>query len=261
MHLVSLQDAFYSMVIHAYVLPQWETIRKSRIRGGIQVNVYKFLKQLKKKLKWRRRWITLSLFLIVITCWLAAYRLHAEVQQSTSRIDAEVQSAFVPATDSADMDIQNKALEVIRSLKIKQAVYLQTVFVCGEETQQLGVWSSSELQAAHKKHPNWLIRMNEPGKVTFIQHVEDLSPDCKAQAYFGMDEDGSLSLFNGVPGKDNVIRTFFQLNIDYLESSLPKETVKELRDGIRVTDMAEYNSVLSTFSEYAVEASSRAISP
>jgi forespore regulator of the sigma-K checkpoint len=248
------------MVIHVYLLLQWETIRKKQNKRGIQVNVYKFLKQLKKKLKWRRRWITLGLFLIVITFWLTAYLFHAD-QQSTSRIDAGVQSAFVPARGSADMDIQNKALEVIRTLKGKQAAYLQTVFVCGEETQQLGVWSSSELQAAHNKHPNWLIRMNEPGKVTFIQHVEDLSPACKAQAYFGMDVDGSLSLFNGVPGKDNIIRTFFQLNIHYLESSLPKQTVKELRDGIRVTDMAEYNSVLSTFSEYAVEDSGRATSP
>jgi forespore regulator of the sigma-K checkpoint len=97
-----------------------------------------------------------------------------------------------------------------------------------------------------------LIRLNEQDKVTFIKHVEDLSPSCKAQAYMGLDEKGSLSLFNGMPAADNVIRTFFQLDIRYLESSLPKETLKQLQDGIRITDMAEYNSVLSTFSDYAM---------
>jgi forespore regulator of the sigma-K checkpoint len=55
-----------------------------------------------------------------------------------------------------------------------------------------------------------------------------------------------------MPAADNVIRTFFQLDIRYLESSLPKETLKQLQDGIRITDMAEYNSVLSTFSDYAM---------
>jgi forespore regulator of the sigma-K checkpoint len=225
------------------------------------VNVYKFLKQLKKKLKWRRRWITLGLFLIVLTVCLSAYRFLSEDRSSIAAINAQAASAFVPASSSTEIEDQNKTLEVIRTLKGKQAVYLQTVYVCGEETQQLGVWSALELQAAHKKHAKWLIRMDEPGKVTFIQHIEDLSPACKDQAYFGIRQDGSLSLFNGVPGKDNVIRTFFQLNIDFLESSLPEETVRELRDGIRVTDMAEYNSVLSTFSEYAVEDNGHSLSP
>lgn len=210
---------------------------------GIPVNVYKFLKNLKKKLRWRRKWIALGLFLVAIAAGLTAFSSYGSYQNwAKSKSDLRTRSVLAPSSDS----------EAIRSFKGKQDVYLQTLYVCGEETERLGTWSSYELQEQYKKHPEWLIRMNEPDKVTFIKHVEDLSPSCKAQAYMGLDENGSLSLFNGMPAVDNVIRTFFQLDIRYLESSLPKETLKQLQDGIRITDMAEYNSVLSTFSDYAM---------
>lgn len=39
-----------------------------------------------------------------------------------------------------------------------------------------------------------------------------------------------------------------------LKSSLPENIWKELHEGIRVQDIEEYNSVLSTFSDYAREA-------
>ncbi|SEC72900.1 BofC C-terminal domain-containing protein [Paenibacillus sp. GP183] len=207
------------------------------------MNVYKFLKNLKKKLRWRRKWIALGLFLVAIAAGLTAFSSYGSYQNwAKSKSDLRTRSVLAPSSDS----------EAIRSFKGKQDVYLQTLYVCGEETERLGTWSSYELQEQYKKHPEWLIRMNEPDKVTFIKHVEDLSPSCKAQAYMGLDENGSLSLFNGMPAVDNVIRTFFQLDIRYLESSLPKETLKQLQDGIRITDMAEYNSVLSTFSDYAM---------
>jgi forespore regulator of the sigma-K checkpoint len=223
------------------------------------VNVYKFLKQLKKKLRWRRRWLALGL--IVLTICVAVNRFEASQSIGNNFKEDRIRSAYVPAVSSVDTENQSKVIESIHAIKGKQNAFLQKVYVCGEETQQLGVWNSKELLEAHKKHPNWLIRINEPDKVTFIEYIEDLSPTCKEQAYFGVDETGNLSLFHGAPGKDNVIRTFFQLNIHYLESSLPKETVKELHQGIRITDMAEYNSVLSTFSDYAVEDIEKAMSP
>ncbi len=42
-----------------------------------------------------------------------------------------------------------------------------------------------------------------------------------------------------------------------MESNLPKEQVDDLMNGIRITDKDAYNSVLSTFSDYAVEKSEK----
>ena len=80
-------------------------------------------------------------------------------------------------------------------------------------------------------------------------------------AYFGIDDNGHLSLFDGDPEANQIIRTFFQLDIDYLESSLPHETVMQLYQGIRVSDQEEFNSVLSTFSPFAVEVTEKMMEP
>ena len=62
-----------------------------------------------------------------------------------------------------------------------------------------------------------------------------------------------LSLFEGLPKQNKMIRTFYQIDIEHLESSLPHETVRQLYEGIQVRDLDEYNSVLSTFSPYALD--------
>ena len=51
----------------------------------------------------------------------------------------------------------------------------------------------------------------------------------------------------------NVIRTFFQLDVNTLESSLPEGVLEQLQEGIRIQDKDEYDSVISTFSDFAVD--------
>jgi forespore regulator of the sigma-K checkpoint len=102
---------------------------------GISVNVYKFLKHLKKKLRWRRKWIALGLFLVTIAAGLTALSSHGS-GQNWAKSDPRARSVLAPSNDS----------EAIRSFKGKQDVYLQTLYVCGEETERLGIWSSYETQ-------------------------------------------------------------------------------------------------------------------
>jgi forespore regulator of the sigma-K checkpoint len=228
---------------------------------GIYLNVNKFLKNLKRKLRWKRKWLAFGL-LIVVSGWALGHPYEFFGPLNGESKLAEALSVFnpIPGKEFMDNKAQEKAVETMKHIKGKLDTYLEKDYVCGEETQRLGSFSSEQLLNTHKKHPNWSIDILED-KVVFTERIDDLSPECKHQAYFGMDQDGNLSLFNGLPSKENIIRTFFQLNIQYLESSLPKETVKELQDGIRISDISEYNSVLSTFSDYAVEDSERAMTP
>nr|WP_238357384.1 BofC C-terminal domain-containing protein [Cohnella zeiphila] len=91
--------------------------------------------------------------------------------------------------------------------------------------------------------------------------VDDFSPACGKSAYVGIDQVGNVSLYDGPPRKEKVLRTFFQLDVKSLESSMSKEKLKELADGIRVTDRDEFNSVMSTFSDYAREKTAEALKP
>ncbi|WP_205417309.1 BofC C-terminal domain-containing protein, partial [Klebsiella pneumoniae] len=52
--------------------------------------------------------------------------------------------------------------------------------------------------------------------------------------------------YQGEPDEEKVIRTFFQLDVGTMESSLPEGVLEQLHKGIRIQDVDEYNSVLST---------------
>nr|WP_280521247.1 BofC C-terminal domain-containing protein [Paenibacillus mangrovi] len=132
-------------------------------------------------------------------------------------------------------------------------VIVRHSYVCGEEERALGKLNTDEIYNLLNEHPSWKGQFSGQGKVVLNETILDLSPTCKQRAYMSLDKDGNLSLFDGPPEQDKVIKTFFQLDISSMESSLPEDALRHLYDGIRIQDMDEYNSVLSTFSDYARE--------
>jgi forespore regulator of the sigma-K checkpoint len=218
-----------------------------------------WLRQLKKKLRLRRRNLALGLMILII-CTVAAWLYWKEPGTWTSSDGTQKKEQTVFSHQQAydEPNETEKQLAIIQQSKQQRNTFVKKSYVCGEELQSLGLMKPEDILQYHKDHPQQTVSLDETGNVYFTEDIEDLSPQCKNSAYFGLDENGNLSLFNGVPGKDNVIRTFFQLNISHLESSLPHDTVKQLYSGIRVTDLAEYNSVISTFSDFAVESSEKA---
>ncbi|WP_068774166.1 BofC C-terminal domain-containing protein [Paenibacillus sp. FJAT-26967] len=222
--------------------------------------VYNLLKQLKKKLRLKRKRLIFSAFLLLAgtACYLVLYDSPLTTYREAS---VPVRSVFTPEIDNALKEEQEHVLQLIETEGGKRPAFIQRTYVCGEEQEELGLKTAQEIADIHRAHPGWAVNLDSSGTVFFTQHIDDLSPKCKQNAYFGLDESGNLSLFDGLPADDKVIRTFFQLNIEYLESSLPQETVKQLHEGIRVSDVAEFNSVLSTFSDYAIQESEKVISP
>ncbi|MFD2670464.1 BofC C-terminal domain-containing protein [Marinicrinis sediminis] len=196
----------------------------------IEVFDSRWLKQLKKKLKnKRRRW---ALMIGVSGCLLVC--------------------GFVVWSASDAMD-RDRAVMAPYSSAEEKTVYLHKEYVCGEEKQLLGQLNEAEMDEIRQAHDDWEMMETKSGEIIFRQKVEALSPACKQFGFFGIDEEGNLSLFYGPPSDEQVMRTFFQIDIEYLESSLPQATVLQLYDGIPVRDLEEYESVLSTFSDYAVE--------
>lgn len=132
-------------------------------------------------------------------------------------------------------------------------VVLQTEYICGVETEQLGRMDTAQLKVLLVQHPEWEAKVTSTDTLQLKQRVDDLSPICKQQAYISIDADGNLNLYEGKPAEENVIRTFFQLDVGTLESSLPDGVLEQLQEGIRVQDKDEYDSVISTFSDFAVD--------
>ncbi|MCM3785561.1 BofC C-terminal domain-containing protein [Neobacillus mesonae] len=141
-----------------------------------------------------------------------------------------------------------KELEVSDQLR---EVFLEKNYICGVETITLGMFNQDDMILLIKQHPEWSGRL-ENDRLVLNEHVNDLSPDCRSNAFMGMDTNGNLALYEGEPDEEKVIRTFFQLDIGTMETSLPEGVLEQLQKGIRIQDVDEYNSVLSTFSDYAV---------
>ncbi|KEQ22921.1 BofC C-terminal domain-containing protein [Paenibacillus tyrfis] len=217
-------------------------------------------KQLKKKLRLKRRWLNLAVVLLAAGLFAAgAWMLRGSLYDKSSPQGQE-QSVFSRAVE-AYVQPEEEVRAMIKDLSGQRDAFVKKSYVCGEELQRIGIMNAADILAYHKTHPSMTVSLGNANRVYFIEKVDDLSPQCKNNAYFGLDAKGNLSLFEGVPGSggQNVLRTFFQLNIRHLESSLPRETVKQLYQGVRIRDLADYNSVLSTLSDYAIEETEKAM--
>lgn len=221
------------------------------------------LKQLKKKLRLKKRWLTLGTILFLAgAAALTAHGIarsagagHFIGERSAAGGDvraAMVQTRMQPQDQPWMNEDKRQALARIAASGDSWSVILRKRFVCGEETQSLGSMKAEDVIRYHEEFPTFDVTIDAGGNVVFSAAIEDLSPHCKEHAYFGIDKNGNLSLFDGVPSGEQIIRTFFQLNVQQLKSSLPHDMWNQLYEGIRITDLAEYNSVLSTFSDFAL---------
>lgn len=201
----------------------------------MDVGMKSALEKLRRKIKRKRAWMLAGLLAVI----LAAALIYP----------------FLDTNHAAEPTITNPEDHG------KSEVVLHRIFVCGEQFEPLGYLDEKQLEAMRSVHPDWKLEGIDGSKVVLAVEVDDLSPECRQNAYFGLDANHSLTLYEGKPAEGKIVRTFFQVNIEHLENSLPQETVSELYEGIKVTDFAEYNSVLSTFSDYALDEAEQVVQP
>ncbi|HEY0826889.1 MAG TPA: BofC C-terminal domain-containing protein [Bacilli bacterium] len=228
------------------------------------MNFSGLLKQLKKRLLRRRRWLSPISWLLLIGAGITVFMLLSEDQNPLPNVIPVTESVEGKQMMNPESIPANPREEVLLSLRNSTGsknVMVKALYVCGEEMQHIGRLKASDIVKKLEDNQAWEARFDAGGNVVMTHHVEDLSPECKKNAYMGLDANGNLTMFDGKPAEQKTIRTFFQMNIQHLESSLPQETVQELRTGIRISDLAEYNSVLSTFSDYALEETEKVMKP
>lgn len=131
---------------------------------------------------------------------------------------------------------------------------LARTYLCGVKDEERISLTHESFEKALSAYKGWEIIASEEGKLILLKRENDIAPSCKENGYFGLSQDGVLTLFNGVPGEKQVIQSFYQINRAKMEASLPAEEIALLQNGIRVRDLSEYNSVLSTYSEFQEEA-------
>lgn len=140
---------------------------------------------------------------------------------------------------------QIDAAEIVKE-PIQVEVILQRAYLDGEISEEKVIEKIWSMEHFWVKYEQWeLVDTYDKGLV-FKRQMDDISPLLKANGYFGITDDGTLTIFNGRPHQTNIIQSFFQLNIEKLES----RKHLELKKGIPIKTKDRYVNVLETFKPY-----------
>ncbi|MDQ0269885.1 intercompartmental signaling factor BofC [Cytobacillus purgationiresistens] len=134
-----------------------------------------------------------------------------------------------------------------RSSSLNMNVILERVYLDGEVSEEAVVETISSYEDFWSKYSGWnLMNMNK-GEIVFRRQIDDISPLLKANGYFGITDEGVLTIYNGKPQKANIIQSFFQIDLGKLEST----KCEKLKQGIPIMTKDRYMEVLEIFKPYS----------
>jgi forespore regulator of the sigma-K checkpoint len=143
---------------------------------------------------------------------------------------------------SAEVPVDKDALQ-------ERKVILQREYLDGELSEEkITEWFGS-IKELKNKYKGWKVLEQTKDHLVLHKMENDISPLLKANGYFGISEDGTLSIYNGKPEHDKVIHTFFQIDVGKLEVYQQEE----LQNGIQIISKDQFKSLMNEYQEYAVQ--------
>jgi forespore regulator of the sigma-K checkpoint len=131
---------------------------------------------------------------------------------------------------------------------LTMTVVLEVVYLDGEVSEEIKRETITTMEEFWAQYDEWELVHQDEEQVVFQKHVDDISPLLKTNGYFGISDEGTLSIFNGKPeNSTEIIQSFFQLDIEKLESNRHMQ----LKKGIRVKSKTHYQDVIETFKQYS----------
>lgn len=150
-------------------------------------------------------------------------------------------------TDGKNLDKED-AYEVTGPLTVK--VILERIYMDGEKSEEVVEEQILSMEDFWAQYADWQLINQSEEQIVFQKYIDDISPLLKANGYFGVQEDGTLTIFNGKPvqGK-GIIQSFFQIDIQKLETYRQDE----LRKGIPIKNKDQYLQVIEAFKPYSID--------
>lgn len=160
---------------------------------------------------------------------------------------------LIGSVDQQSVQVQAKEITnqepVLSEQPLELTIHLKRVYLDGEASEEVVKETIFALEDFWAKYDSWqLVDMNED-HLLFEKKVDDISPLLKMNGYFGITDDGTLSIFNGKPEQSDVIQSFFQIDIKKLESSQHMK----LMQGIPVKSKEEFAKVVKSMKKYSIE--------
>ncbi|WP_374058287.1 BofC C-terminal domain-containing protein [Thermaerobacillus caldiproteolyticus] len=132
---------------------------------------------------------------------------------------------------------------------VKMNVILERMYLDGEVSEEIREETVVSMKDIWKKYEGWQLVDMDDEQIVFQKTINDISPLLKANGYFGLTKNGTLSIFEGKPNKSSrVIQSFFQIDIKKLES----RQHEQLKKGIRVISKSQYKDIIETYRHFAL---------
>lgn len=126
-------------------------------------------------------------------------------------------------------------------------IMLQRTYLDGEVSQEVFTEKVVNLEKLLEQYKDWQLVDRDDGQIVLQKRIDDISPLLKTSGYFGVSKEGILQIFNGVPETDNVIHSFFQIDMKKMES-YQRERLKR---GIRVKSKERFVEVMEDMEQYS----------
>ncbi|WP_070120789.1 intercompartmental signaling factor BofC [Bacillus marinisedimentorum] len=140
----------------------------------------------------------------------------------------------------------SEAYEVSGPLTV--TVKLQRMYLDGEISEEVKKETILSMEDFWAQYEEWQLVDQDESMVVFRQNIDDISPLLKANGYFGLADNGILTIYEGHPKSQKAIQTFYQIDVGKLES----RQQQKLLEGIPVQTKEEYVHVIETFKPYKI---------
>jgi forespore regulator of the sigma-K checkpoint len=150
---------------------------------------------------------------------------------------------------ASQLDSHQPKVSNSKTEPLNMTVILERVYLDGEISQEVVHETCWSMENFWEKYDQWQLSDIDESTMVFRKQVNDISPLLKANGFFGMTEDGVLTIFNGRPDQLRIIQSFFQIDIKKLESNKQEE----LLQGIPIKTKDRYVEVLETFEPYSLK--------
>lgn len=148
--------------------------------------------------------------------------------------------------------VESKIIDVSENILVDSAlvfdITLKRIYLDGEVSEEYVCETVTNINDFWNKYRDWQVVSYDNQRIILEQQVDDISPLLKVNGYFGVTENGILSIFNGTPDEKDIIQSFFQIDIEKLEG----KKLRELKQGIRVHSKEVYQEVLETMRQYSI---------
>ncbi|GGC92756.1 hypothetical protein GCM10007216_24390 [Thalassobacillus devorans] len=147
--------------------------------------------------------------------------------------------------DEAKENYMEESVSLVASQPLEVKVTMEKQYLDGVievEEKIETIWAMEDFWA---NYDGWTLMHQGEGFVDFYKQIDDLSPEVKANGYFGIDLNDQLMIFLGKPAEGKVIESFFPIPVDTLESNRRKE----LEQGIKIQDKNHFNEVIETYAD------------